>query len=123
MPALHDVSLEVPAGRTVALVGATGSGKTSLAQLLPRLYDPTAGRVLIDGVDVRDVDPPSLRAQIAVVDDAPFLFSASVRENIAYARRGRDAARRSRRRRGARRRTTSSSGCPRATTRASASAA
>jgi ATP-binding cassette subfamily B protein len=84
--ALHDVSLEVPAGRTVALVGATGSGKTSLVALLPRLYDPTSGAVLVDGADVRSVDPASLRQAIAVVDDAPFLFSASVHENIAYAR-------------------------------------
>jgi ATP-binding cassette subfamily B protein len=86
IPALHGVSLEVPAGRTVALVGATGSGKTTLAQLLARLYDPIAGRVLVDGVDVRDVDLRSLRSQIAIVDDSPFLFSASVRDNIAYAR-------------------------------------
>ncbi|MDX6665534.1 MAG: ATP-binding cassette, subfamily bacterial, partial [Solirubrobacteraceae bacterium] len=84
--ALHDVSLTVPAGRTVALVGATGSGKTSLVALLPRLYDVTAGAVLVDGVDVRDVETSSLRSAIAVVDDAPFLFSASVHENIAYAR-------------------------------------
>jgi len=86
VPALHDVSLEVAAGRTVALVGATGSGKTTLVQLLPRLYDPASGAVYIDGVDVRTVDLASLRSAIAVVDDAPFLFSASVRENIAYAR-------------------------------------
>jgi len=86
VPALHDVSLEVSAGRTVALVGATGSGKTTLVQLLPRLYDPVTGAVFVDGVDVRSVEPASLRAAIAVVDDAPFLFSASVRENIAYAR-------------------------------------
>jgi ATP-binding cassette subfamily B protein len=86
IPALHDVSLEVPAGRTIALVGATGSGKTTLAQLLARLYDPVEGRVLVDGADVRDVDLRSLRSQIAIVDDSPFLFSASVRDNIAYAR-------------------------------------
>jgi ATP-binding cassette subfamily B protein len=86
IPALDDVSIEVPAGRTVALVGATGSGKTTLVQLLPRLYDPIEGRVLVDGVDVRDVDLASLRSAIAIVDDAPFLFSTSVRENIAYAR-------------------------------------
>jgi ABC-type multidrug transport system fused ATPase/permease subunit len=86
VPALHDVTIDVPAGRTVALVGATGSGKTTLVQLLPRLYDPIEGRVLVDGVDVRTVDPAALRAAIAVVDDSPFLFSASVRDNIAYAR-------------------------------------
>jgi ATP-binding cassette subfamily B protein len=85
-PALRDVSLDVAAGTTVALVGATGSGKTSLAQLLPRLYDPSSGRVLVDGADVRDVDVVSLRRAIAVVSDDPFLFSASVHENIAYAR-------------------------------------
>jgi ABC-type multidrug transport system fused ATPase/permease subunit len=85
-PALHDVDLDVPAGTTVALVGATGSGKTTLVALLPRLYDVTEGAVLIDGADVRDVDVASLRDAIAVVDDSPFLFSASVADNIAYAR-------------------------------------
>jgi ABC-type multidrug transport system fused ATPase/permease subunit len=84
--ALRDVDLDVPAGTTVALVGATGSGKTTLVQLIPRLYDVTAGTVLVDGVDVRDVDVASLRAEIAVVNDDPFLFSATVAENIAYAR-------------------------------------
>ncbi len=84
--ALHRVSLDVAAGRTVALVGATGSGKTSLVALLGRLYDVTEGQVLIDGADVRTLDPFALRRQIAVVDDAPFLFSATVAENIAYAR-------------------------------------
>jgi ATP-binding cassette subfamily B protein len=83
---LRDVSLEVEAGSTVALVGATGSGKTTLVRLLPRLYDPTAGSVLVDGVDVRDVDVVSLRREIAVVDDDPFLFSDTVAGNIAYAR-------------------------------------
>ena len=90
MPALHDVTLTVEAGATVALVGATGSGKTTLVQLIPRLYDVTSGAVLVDGADVREVDVDSLRAQVAIVDDAPFLFSASIAENIAYARGGRD---------------------------------
>jgi ATP-binding cassette, subfamily B, bacterial len=85
-PALRDIDLEVEAGTTVALVGATGSGKTALVQLLPRLYDVTEGAVLIDGADVRDVDLGSLRHSISVVDDDPFLFSATVHENIAYGR-------------------------------------
>jgi ATP-binding cassette subfamily B protein len=85
-PALHGVDLTVEAGTTVALVGATGSGKTTLVQLLGRLYDVTAGSVRIDGADVREIDLRSLRDAIAVVDDDPFLFSASVHENIAYAR-------------------------------------
>jgi ABC-type multidrug transport system fused ATPase/permease subunit len=85
-PALHDVSLAIPGGTTVALVGATGAGKTALVHLIGRLYDVTSGAVLVDGVDVRDVDPFALRREIALVDDAPFLFSASVAENIAYAR-------------------------------------
>jgi ABC-type multidrug transport system fused ATPase/permease subunit len=85
---LSDIDLDVPAGRTVALVGATGSGKTSLVALISRLYDPVAGAVLLDGADVRDVTMRSVRAAVAVVSDDPFLFSASVAENIAYARPG-----------------------------------
>jgi ABC-type multidrug transport system fused ATPase/permease subunit len=83
---LHDIDLDVPAGQTVALVGATGSGKTSLVALISRLYDPTLGSLLLDGADVRDVSLRSLRSAVAVVSDDPFLFSASVAENIAYAR-------------------------------------
>ena len=83
---LHDIDLDVPAGQTVALVGATGSGKTSLVALISRLYDPAAGSVLLDGADVREVSLSSLRGAVAVVSDDPFLFSASVAENIAYAR-------------------------------------
>ncbi len=83
---LHDIDLDVPAGRTVALVGATGSGKTSLVALISRLYDPVDGAVLLDGADVRGVSLRSLRAGVAVVSDDPFLFSATVAENIAYAR-------------------------------------
>ena len=85
---LSDIDLDVPAGHTVALVGATGSGKTSLVSLISRLYDVSSGKVLLDGVDVRDVSLRSLRQEIAVVSDDPFLFSASVAENIAYARAG-----------------------------------
>jgi ATP-binding cassette subfamily B protein len=85
-PALEDINLEVPAGRTVALVGAMGSGKTALVSLLPRLYDATSGTVRIDGADVRTVDPASLRQAIAIGADDPFLFSATVHDNIAYAR-------------------------------------
>ncbi len=85
VPALSDVNLEVEAGRTVALVGPSGSGKTSLVALIARLYDPSSGTVLVDGVDVRAVDVDSLRAEIAFVADDSFLFTASVAENIAYA--------------------------------------
>ena len=85
-PVLRHVDLDVEAGRTVALVGGTGSGKTTLVGLIPRLYDVQSGSVLIDGVDVRDVEVASLRRQIALVSDDAFLFSATLRENIAYAR-------------------------------------
>ena len=85
-PVLRHVNLSVAAGETVALVGPTGSGKTTLAALIPRLYDPVEGAVLIDGADVREIDPESLRHQVALVSDDAFLFSASLRENIAYAR-------------------------------------
>jgi ATP-binding cassette subfamily B protein len=85
VPALADIDLEVPAGRTVALVGPTGSGKTSLVALIARLYDPEGGTVSVDGADVRDVDVGSLRREIAFVADESFLFSATIAENIAYA--------------------------------------
>jgi ABC-type multidrug transport system fused ATPase/permease subunit len=83
-PALSDVNLEVGSGRTVALVGPSGSGKTSLVALIARLYDPSEGEVLVDGVDVRSVDLESLRSEVAFVSDDSFLFSATVAENIAY---------------------------------------
>ncbi|MEJ7789037.1 MAG: ABC transporter ATP-binding protein [Thermoleophilaceae bacterium] len=99
-PVLDGLSLDVEAGRTVAIVGGTGSGKTSLMALIPRLYDVKEGAVLVDGADVREVDPTSLRREIALVSADAFLFSATLAENIAYARPGaseqqvRDAARR-----------------------------
>jgi ABC-type multidrug transport system fused ATPase/permease subunit len=84
-PVLRDIDLVVEAGETLAIVGPTGSGKTTLAALIPRLYDPVEGSVVIDGADVREIDPESLRRQVALVSDDAFLFSATLRENIAYA--------------------------------------
>ncbi len=86
VPSLRDVSLVVEGGSTVALVGGTGSGKSTLVRMIARLYDPDQGSVLVDGADVRELDLVALRRAIAVVDDDPFLFSASVAENIAYGR-------------------------------------
>jgi ABC-type multidrug transport system fused ATPase/permease subunit len=85
-PVLHDIDLDIPAGRTVALIGHTGSGKTTLTSLVPRFYDVTAGRVTVDGVDVRGVRLISLRRAIGVISQDPFLFSTTVRENIAFGR-------------------------------------
>jgi ABC-type multidrug transport system fused ATPase/permease subunit len=84
--ALEGIDLRVAAGRTVALVGPSGSGKTSLVALIARLYDPSSGAVLVDGIDVREVEVASLRSEIAFVADDSFLFTASVAENIGYAR-------------------------------------
>ena len=83
-PVLEDVDIDVAPGKTVALIGHTGSGKSTLTALVPRFYDPTAGRVLLDGVDVRDVKLRDLRGVIGLVSQDPFLFSATVRENIAF---------------------------------------
>ena len=83
-PALRDVTLRVPAGSTVAVVGRTGSGKSTLISLLPRLFDPPAGTVFLDGVDVRELDLAELRSRIAVVPQETFLFSTTLAENIAY---------------------------------------
>jgi ATP-binding cassette subfamily B protein len=86
-PAVLDgIDLDIPAGRSVAIIGPTGSGKTSLTQLIPRYYDATAGSVLVDGADVRGVRLDALRREVGVVSQDPFLFSTSVRENIAYGR-------------------------------------
>jgi ABC-type multidrug transport system fused ATPase/permease subunit len=85
-PVLEGIDLELSAGTTVAVIGHTGSGKTTLASLVPRFYDATDGAVELDGVDVRDVTITSLRRAIGVVTQDPFLFSASVRENIGFGR-------------------------------------
>jgi ABC-type multidrug transport system fused ATPase/permease subunit len=85
-PVLHDVDLELAAGKVVALIGHTGAGKTSLASLVPRFYDVDGGAVTIDGHDVRSVTLASLRREIGVIAQDPFLFSATVRENIAFGR-------------------------------------
>jgi ATP-binding cassette subfamily B protein len=83
-PVLDDIDLTVEPGRSLAVIGHTGSGKTTLTALVPRFYDVTAGRVLVDGTDVREVELTSLRRAIAVISQDPFLFSTTVRENIAF---------------------------------------
>jgi ABC-type multidrug transport system fused ATPase/permease subunit len=83
-PVLDDIDLAIEPGRNVAVIGHTGSGKTTLTALVPRFYDATAGRVTVDGIDVRDVALTSLRRAIAVISQDPFLFSTTVRENIAF---------------------------------------
>jgi ATP-binding cassette, subfamily B, bacterial len=83
-PVLDGIDLDVAPGKTIALIGQTGSGKTTLTSLVPRFYDVTAGRVLVDGVDVRDLELTSLRHAIGVISQDPFLFSATVRENITF---------------------------------------
>ena len=86
--ALDDVSLAVPAGQTVALVGATGAGKSTFAKLVARFYDPTDGRVLVDGHDLRDVAARSLRSQMGIVPQEAFLFSGTIGDNIGFGRPG-----------------------------------
>ncbi|WP_425415025.1 ABC transporter ATP-binding protein [Phenylobacterium immobile] len=91
-PALDGVTFEAKAGEIVALVGPSGGGKSTILNLIPRFYDPTAGRVTIDGHDIRDVELASLRRQIALVTQEPFLFDDTVRANIAYGRPDADEA-------------------------------
>jgi ATP-binding cassette subfamily B protein len=87
-PILHDLSFEIPAGKTVAVVGPSGAGKSTLARLLYRFYDVSAGRITIDGQDVREVTQASLRAAIGIVPQDTVLFNDSVAYNIAYGRPG-----------------------------------
>ena len=84
--ALRDIDLEIPAGQTVALVGATGAGKSTLAKLVARFYDPTSGQVLVDGHDLRSVTAESLRSQLGIVPQEGFLFSGTIRDNISFGR-------------------------------------
>jgi ATP-binding cassette subfamily B protein len=88
LPVLHDVDLTISPGETVAFVGATGAGKSTMAKLVTRFYDPTEGRVLIDGYDLTRVTLESLRSQLGVVPQEPFLFAGTIRDNISFARPG-----------------------------------
>jgi ATP-binding cassette, subfamily B, bacterial len=88
VPVLQNIDLTIEPGETVAFVGATGAGKSTMAKLVTRFYDPTSGRVLIDGHDLRSVTMHSLRSQLGVVPQEPFLFAGTIRENISFARPG-----------------------------------
>jgi ATP-binding cassette subfamily B protein len=85
-PVLRDLDLDIPAGRTVAIIGPTGSGKSTITQLIPRFYDPQQGRVVVDGADVRDVALDDIRRTVGMVTQDPFLFSDTVRANICFGR-------------------------------------
>src|SRR5206468_644455 len=87
-PVLPELSLDIPAGQTVALVGATGAGKTTIAKLISRFYDPTTGAVRLDGVDLRDIADPELRNAVVMITQDGFLFSGSVADNIGFGRLG-----------------------------------
>ena len=87
-PVLHDVNLQIPAGQIVAVIGETGAGKTSMARLMARFYDPTLGRVTLDGVDLRSIGVSDLRRAVAMVTQESFLFSGTVGENILFGRPG-----------------------------------
>src|SRR5205823_13651917 len=86
--ALRDIDLAIPPGQTVALVGATGAGKSTFAKLVARFYDPSDGRVLVDGHDLRDVAARSLRSQMGIVPQEAFLFSGTIGDNIGFGRPG-----------------------------------
>ena len=122
-PVLPDLDFQVPAGQTVALVGTTGAGKTTIAKLIARFYDPTSGAVTLDGVDLRDLAQTELRRHVVMVTQENFMFDGTVADNIRFGRP--DAGRRGGRRGGRRRsaRTGSSTHFPRATTPTSPNAA
>ena len=85
-PVLKNINLTIEAGETIAIVGPTGGGKSTIAKLATRFYDPSDGRVLIDGLDIKRVQLSSLRSQIGVVPQEPFLFAGSIRDNVAFSR-------------------------------------
>ena len=84
VPVLHDISFTVKPGQAVALLGSTGCGKTTLVSLLPRFYEYTDGAITLDGVDLTDYSRDTLRRHIGIVEQEPFLFSRTIRENITY---------------------------------------
>ena len=88
VPVLEEISLRIPAGSICAIVGASGSGKSTLSDLLLRFYDPDSGSLTIDGIDLRDLRMTDLRSNVALVEQTPFLFRATIRENIAYGKPG-----------------------------------
>jgi ATP-binding cassette subfamily B protein/subfamily B ATP-binding cassette protein MsbA len=87
-PVLHDINLDVRPGEMIALVGPSGAGKTTLCNLVARFYDPTAGAVMLDGIDLRDITAESYRRLLGIVEQDTFLFDGTIAENIAYGRRG-----------------------------------
>ena len=87
-PVLHEVNLDIPSGQTIAVVGATGAGKTTIAKLISRFYDPTSGSVLLDGVDLREVSEAQLRAAVVMITQDGFLFSGSVADNVGFGKVG-----------------------------------
>src|SRR5213075_1156413 len=83
-PVLHGIDLRARPGRTTAVIGSTGSGKTTLLNLIPRLFDATGGAVLVDGIDVRELDPTTLSNSVGMVPQIPYLFSGTIASNLRY---------------------------------------